>query len=640
MFQSFDTVSQPDRSGERLAAVRATFGDLGIDALVVPHADEFQSEYLAPGAERLAWLSGFTGSAGFALVAREAAHIFSDGRYTIQLREQTDDSLWTRHELPDAKLKDVLKDYPDLRLGADPWLHTLKGMKQLGDMVGEGSFVRLPVNPIDLVWDDQPPPPQAPVVMHSFAYAGVLAKDKLAAAQQALTEADADVHVVSDPLSFAWLFNMRGSDVAHNPVPLTRAILRRERRPIAFVNERRLPLSARAYLTQIADIAPERDFARTLAEVATGKSVLLDPDRTPDAIRGIVEWAGGSVVRGEDPALLPRARKNDTEIDGARTAHRRDGAAMAEFLHWLEGREAGTVTEIEAAERLEQARRETGERLKEPLREIAFDTISGAGPHGAIVHYRVMRDTDRVLNGGELFLCDSGGQYLDGTTDITRTVAIGEPPAAAREHFTLVLKGMIAISRLRCPKGTEGRQIDAIARVPLWMRGLDYGHGTGHGVGAYGAVHEGPQGISKRSAVPIEPRMILSNEPGHYREGEYGIRIENLILAREPKTIDGGEEMMWFETLTLCPIDRRLIVRELLDGAELEWLDAYHDRVLREVGPLVANDEVRAWLRDACEPLRPAPEADPQTVEGTMLTMDGAAASLPDGPQSDDRKSA
>ena len=635
MFQTFETSSEPEQSRDRIARLRTTFGNLGVDAFLIPHADEFLGEYVPAGAERLAWVSGFTGSAGFAVVTRDEAHIFSDGRYTIQLRDQTDEAVWTRHELPDAKLTDVLGG-ERVRLGIDPWLHSMASVRKLAEQFEE-RLVRLPLNPIDLVWSDRPPAPQKPIAIHPIEYAGKLAREKIEDANAALWKKGADLFVVADALSFAWLLNLRGSDVAHTPVPRARAILRKDRRPIAFVNEKRLTLSARAYLTQIADIVSEREFARTLAEQSTQKTVLLDPHRTPDAIRGIVEWAGGTVSEGRDPTLLPRARKNETEIEGARAAHRRDGAAMVEFLQWLSSREPGTLTEIEAAERLEAIRRRVGDRLDEPLREIAFDTIAGAGPHGAIVHYRVSRDTDRGLNAGELFLVDSGGQYEDGTTDITRTVAIGTPTALARKHFTLVLKGMIAISRLRFPKGTEGRQIDAIARTALWNDSLDYGHGTGHGVGSYGAVHEGPQGISKRSSAPIEPGMILSNEPGLYVEGEYGIRIENLVVAREA----GDGDWLNFETLTLCPIDRELIDPTILDQVEREWIDAYHARVFREVSPLLDDDQVRTWLRTACAPFgdtAPANDHDGEVDERDLLLLDGAAVSLPDSPQGDDRR--
>ena len=639
MFQTFESSSQPEQSRERVMRLRATFDDLGIDAFLIPRADEFLGEYVPAGSERLAWISGFTGSAGFAVVTRHGAHVFSDGRYTLQLRDQTDDAVWTRHELPEAKLENVLADDAG-RLGIDPWLHSVAAVRKLAATFGD-RLVRLPVNPVDLVWSDRVPSPQGAIAIHPIEYAGKLAREKIEDANEAVSEKAADLFVVSDALSFAWLLNLRGSDVAHNPVPRCRAIVRTGRRPIAFVNEKRLTLSARAYLTQIADLASEREFARTLAEQAKGRTVLLDADRTPDAIRGIVEWAGGSVAEGRDPTLLPRARKNETEIEGARAAHRRDGAAMAEFLYWLSSREPGTLTEIEAVERLEAIRSSVGDRLDEPLREIAFDTIAGAGPHGAIVHYRVTQETDRGLNAGELFLVDSGAQYYDGTTDITRTVAIGTPPAHARAHFTLVLKGMIAISRLRFPKGTEGRQIDVIARAALWSRGLDYGHGTGHGVGSYGAVHEGPQGISKRSSAPIEPGMILSNEPGIYIEGDYGIRIENLILAREAERTEGGGAMMSFETLTLCPIDRALIDPSLLDREERDWLDRYHARVMREVEPLLNDERVRTWLREACAPLDDqvsATDAETAVEERDLLLLDGAAASLPDRAQGDDRQ--
>ena len=654
MFQSFDVTSDPAASADRVRALREQFDLLEIDAFLVPHGDEHMGEYPPPSAARLEWLSGFTGSAGFAIVARDGAHIFSDGRYTLQLADQTDGEVWQRHDLVSEPLAEFLPTLGAIRLGVDPWLHTIEGARRLTAALKDagGLLVRLAANPVDAIWRDRPAKPQAKVQLHRVEHAGRLAKDKLSDMREAVAKAGAVSHVVTDPLSLAWILNLRGSDVAHNPVPLAWAIVHAERRPTVFIDEQRLSLSARAYLTQLADISPQSDLARSVAASAEAGPVMLDADRAADALRGIVEWAGGRVVEATDPALLPRAIKNDTEIAGARAAHRRDGAALAAFLHWLDGRESGTVTEIEAAQTLERFRVQTGERLGESLREIAFETISGSGPHGAIVHYRVTTDTDRALGDGELYLVDSGGQYLDGTTDVTRTVAIGTPTAEMREHFTLVLKGMIAISMLRFPRRIEGRHIDAIARQALWRHGLDYDHGTGHGVGSYGAVHEGPQGISRRSSAPFEAGMIVSNEPGYYRTGEYGIRIENLLLVRDATPIDGGERPMHgFETLTLAPIDRTLVDVDRLDDRELAWLNDYHARVQREVGPIV-EDGVRSWLTKACAPIErerhaaasaPAPAPVPIIMPDPVddVTAEGAPPSvLADGAKQDDQRDA
>ena len=625
MFQSFENRSEGHRSAERLEALRDVMASEGIDALVVPHADEHQSEYPAPSAERLAWLSGFTGSAGFAVVTRDNAFLFSDGRYTLQMREQTDDDAWTLRTLPVDTLEKLLEELGRVTLGVDPWLHTIAEARRLTLAVERagGTLLRLAQNPIDRIWSDRPARAAGPITIHRLEHAGRTAKDKLADVAKAMAGKGADLHVVTDPLSLAWLFNLRGSDSAHNPIFFGWAIVHANRRPIVFVDEARLALSSRAYLTQLGDIVPESQFARHLAEASEGRAVWLDPVRAPDAVRGIVEWAGGSVVEEQDPVLLPRAIKNDVEIEGARKAHRQDGAAMVAFLIWLEGREVGTVTEIEATQRLERIRFETGERLGMPLREIAFDTIAGSGPHGAMVHYRVTSDTDRALGDGELFLLDSGGQYSEGTTDITRTLAIGKPTDEMRRLFTLVLKGMIAISRLRFPDGVAGSHIDAIARQALWAQGLDYAHGTGHGVGSYLAVHEGPHGISRRAKEPLKPGMIVSNEPGFYAEGRFGIRIENLVLVTEPELVDGAEiETMAFETLTLCPIDRALVEPSLLEPAELDWLDRYHARVFREIEPLLANDIERAWLDRACAPIAHA--------SGEMSKRDDEAGSKDD----------
>ena len=608
MFQSFESKSERDQSAERVRDLRQMFDELAIDALLVPHADEHLSEYPPAYAERLAWLTGFTGSAGHAIVTRERAYIFSDGRYTLQLQQQTDPDIWTRMDMTFAPLAEFVRESSLGRLGIDPWLHSIEEARKLDISAREsgGSIVRLPGNPIDRLWRDRAPVPTAPVMIHPAEHAGRLSRDKIADMQGAVRSASAASFIVTDLLSLAWIFNIRGSDVAHNPFALGWAIVYADRRPVFVMDENRMHLSTRAYLTQLADLAAAGEFPELVGQAADAGPVLLDPKRAPDALRAIVEWAGGTVVEAEDPALLPRAIKNDVEIAGARAAHRRDGAAMARFLAWLDEMPSGRLTEIDAVRKLEECRRDTGRRLGMELREIAFDTISGSGPNGAVVHYRVTEETNRTLGEGELFLIDSGGQYLDGTPDVTRTVAIGTPTSEMRERFTLVLKGMIAISTLRFPERIEGRHIDAIARVALWRRGLDYGHGTGHGVGSYGAVHEGPQGLSRRSAAQLKPGMIVSNEPGYYKAGEYGIRIENLVIVHEPRPVPDGEvEMMGFETLTFCPIDRRLIDTSLLDDEERGWLDAYHATVLETIEPLLEDDDrtTRSWLRAACAPL-------------------------------------
>ena len=601
MLQSFDTVSDPSLAGPRVARLRAWLAGQGLDGFLVPRADEHQGEYVPARAERLRWITGFTGSAGVALILSDRAHLFVDGRYTLQAAQQADPALFAVESLietpPPAFIRENLAE--GLAIGFDPWLHTIGDAAALKSAVEArgGRLVALDRNAVDAVWEDQPAPPLEPVGIHPGQFAGRLAKDKLADLAKAVAEAGADCCVLTDPASLAWAFNIRGNDVPHTPLALGFAILRADGLPMLFMDKRKLPMRAEAYLTQLADLMPPSALDDELKRLAvSGAKVGLDTALAAEKLRMVVEDNGGTVVAMADPARLPRAAKNTAELAGTRAAHRRDGVAVTRYLAWLDRRQPGTVDEIGAVTALEEARRTAGEEAQMPLRDISFDTISGAGPNGAIIHYRVTTATNRVLGDGELFLVDSGAQYQDGTTDITRTVPIGQPSDEMRERYTLVLKGMIGISLMRFPAGTRGADIDAVARMALWKAGLDYGHGTGHGVGSYLSVHEGPQRIAKTGTEKLLPGMILSNEPGYYKAGHYGIRLENLIVVTEPQAIPGGEKPMHgFETLTLAPFDRRLIVADLLTPEERTWLDAYHARVLAEIGPLL-GDEDRAWL--------------------------------------------
>ncbi|KQT50886.1 X-Pro aminopeptidase [Aureimonas sp. Leaf454] len=607
MFQSFDDVIDFSQSARRVEQLRRLLAAEGLDGFVVPRADEHQGEYIPPSAARLSWLTGFSGSAGVAVVLQDRAFILVDGRYTVQVRDQVDLDVFEPRNSVETPLAEFLtQEAKGLTMAVDPWLHTIgeiAGLRAALEASG-GSLVEMSGNPVDRIWNDRPAPPKGAISVHPERYAGRAAGEKLAEIETALERASADACVLTDPSSIAWLFNIRGSDVAHTPLPLAFAVLHRGEMAELFVEADKLGSPADHHLGDLARIARPEDFEASLKALA-GKAVLLDPSLAAARIATLVEGAGGRIVRGADPARLPRAIKNAAEIAGSRAAHRRDGAAVTAFLHWLDEQAPGTVTEIAAAERLEAFRSRFGEADGMALRDISFDTISGSGPNGAIVHYRVNRDTDRTLGAGELFLLDSGAQYLDGTTDITRTIPIGVPTEDMRRAFTLVLKGMIAISTARFPKGTRGLDLDPLARIALWKAGLDYAHGTGHGVGSYLSVHEGPQSISRRGAVAIEPGMMLSNEPGYYREGAFGIRIENLILALPAEPIAGGDiAMLGFETLTFVPIDRRLIDPALLTRDERDWLDRYHADVRRTIAPLLEGEGAAAWLETMTQPLQ------------------------------------
>jgi Xaa-Pro aminopeptidase len=604
MFQSFDSTANPEQGPARVKKLRALLAENDLHGFLVPRADEHQGEYVAPRSERLQWMTGFTGSAGAALVLRETAHLFVDGRYTLQAKQQAGAATFTIEDLmgnPPAKwlTENAAKGW---RIGIDPWLHTISEARALRKALepAGGELVALETNPVDAIWNDQPGPPAGAIAIQPLAYAGEEAIAKLARLATAVKDAGANATVLTDPASLAWAFNIRGADIPHTPVPLGFAVLHAKDRHALYIDGRKLDADARAHLEPLARLCPPDTLEADLRQLAeTHATVALDPALAAEKLRLLVEEAGGTITEMPDPARIPRATKNAAELDGARAAHRRDGAALAKFLCWLDAQKPASVDEIGAARQLEDARRAVGEATQMPLREISFDTISGAGPNGAVIHYRVTRDTNRTLGAGELYLVDSGGQYKDGTTDITRTVAVGEPSAEMRRHYTLVLKGLIGLSQLRCPVGTRGADIDVVARAALWQAGLDYAHGTGHGVGAFLSVQEGPQRIAKTGTAKLLPGMIISNEPGFYKEGAYGIRLENLIVVTPAEDIPGGEiAMHGFETLTLVPFDRRLIDTALLTEAERSWLDCYHARVLTEIGSMV-DGETLAWLERA-----------------------------------------
>ena len=593
----------------RLADLRAELRTRGLDGFIVPRADAHQLEAPPAHAQRLTWLTGFTGSAGLAIVLKDRAAIFVDGRYTLQVETEVDTGAIEPRHLSDAPPSDFIAEHlVGGTLGYDPWLHSADGVTRLQAAVERagGSLQAVDGNPLDAVWPDQPPAPLTPASLHDLVHAGEAAADKRARIARTLADAGQVAAVLSLPDSICWLLNVRGRDVANTPLVLSFAVLHADGRVDWYVDPRKVPADVCDGLDEAVRLHAPELFASALdALAAGGQPVRVDAASAPAAIAQRIEAAGGRVARDEDPCLLPKARKNATELAGSRSAHLRDGAAVTRFLCWLQTRaperaERGEpVTEIEAAEALAAFRR------ADPLfRDHAFDTISGAGEHGAIVHYRVDETSNRDLRPGELYLVDSGGQYLDGTTDITRTLPVGDPTPEQRSRYTLVLKGHIALSLARFPEGTSGSQIDALARRPLWSAGLDYDHGTGHGVGSYLGVHEGPQRISKRpSSVALEPGMICSNEPGYYKTGAYGIRIENLVAVT---ALEGGSEdsraMLGFETLTLAPYCRALIDTEILTPEEIAWIDSYHSRV-RETLTSQLDAETARWLAGETAPL-------------------------------------
>lgn len=603
MLQTFHSLSEPERVAERVKALRAYMAKAKIDAVLVPRSDKHQGEYVPACAERLQWLTGFSGSAGLAVVAKKSAVLMIDGRYTVQAAAETDTKVFEVSLLPRGKLADWLTANVGKggTIGFDPWNHTAGEIHRLtAALAPKGIKLKaLSNNPIDVLWGKaRPKPPQNPVIAQPIAFAGRTAADKISELQTRLKEEGQSAVILTLPDSICWLFNIRGSDVAHNPVALAFAIVPASGKAELFIAPDRLEPEAHAEVTPVAKLLMPAMLANRVKELkAKGKRVRLDPE---SAAYWFEQKLGAKLIaRGQDPCIVPKAIKSDAEVIGARAAHVRDGHAVVRFLAWLDDWASdGTLDEITAVQKLEEFRRDTN-----MLRDVSFPTISGSGPNGAIVHYRVSDESNRRVQPGELFLIDSGGQYPDGTTDITRTVAVGKPTEDMKRHFTAVLKGHIAVATARFPKGTRGIDLDPFARRALWQIGADFDHGTGHGIGSYLSVHEGPQSISRAGIAPLHPGMLISNEPGYYKVGEYGIRIENVVLVTLPEPVDDGDrEMMAFETLTLAPIDRRLITPEMLEKSERDWLNGYHKHVFDTLAPSL-DPSTRNWLKQATQPI-------------------------------------
>ena len=596
MYQTFDVTARPEQGPPRLAALRAEIKSAGLDGFLVPRADAHQGEYVAPRDERLSWLTGFTGSAGFCAVLKEKAGVFIDGRYRTQVKRQVSEE-FTPVPWPEVQLGAWLKEQLPSggRIGFDPWLHSLSQIEELSRALeGSGIELQQSSNLVDAIWSDQPEPPKERVQLHALEYAGETAEAKAERLAAGLRKASRSAAVITLPDSIMWLLNIRGSDIPRNPVAHGFAILHDDARIDLFMANEKLTEVAGSLPPTVTRYEPE-GFLQAISALK-GK-VSVDAGSLPQIL---ADALGDRLVKSGDPCALPKARKNTAEIEGSAAAHLRDGAAVIELLAWLDQQAPGSVTEIQVAQRLEELRR------RDPaLRDISFETIAGTGENGAVMHYRVTEETDSLLEDGHLLVLDSGGQYLDGTTDITRTIAIGTPGQEECEAFTRVLQGMIAMSRLRWPKGLAGRDIEAIGRMPLWLAGQDFNHGLGHGVGAFLSVHEGPQRLSRVSTVPLEEGMILSNEPGYYREGAFGIRIENLLVVKQApalNSIDPEREMLDWRTLTFAPIDRRLIVTEMLSADERAWLNDYHAQVAQKLRDRVSS-AAQAWLNDATRPI-------------------------------------
>ncbi len=598
VFQSFKEQADKKNVAPRLQALRQAMAEKGVDAFLVPRADRHRGESVPASEARLAWLTGFTGSAGMAVIGTDAAGLFVDSRYTLQAPAQTDTDLVQIHEWLGSGVSPQLRDYvPEGgTIAYDPWLHTPGEIRDLAAKLGGHASLLAGPNLLDSIWPDRPSAPTSSIEFLGHNRAGRSAEHKVEEIQASLMSEDAAAAVLTLPESICWLFNIRGRDVPNTPFVLGFAIVPNEGLPTLFLDDGKIDDQLRAALAGVAHVESSATLADALQQLgAKGKSILIDPATAPEAVASILKQAGATLIEKRDPVLLPKSRKNQAELAGMREAHLLDAVALAKFLNWFDqAAPSGALSEIAVVTALEAVRRE-----EETCIDASFDTISGAGPNGAIVHYRVTESTNRPLNPGELMLVDSGAQYLSGTTDITRTLSTGAASDEEKDRFTRVLKGMIAISLARFPKGTTGAQIDVLARQFLWQDGVTYNHGTGHGVGAYLGVHEGPVGISTRVTAPFEPGNVLSNEPGYYKAGAYGIRIENLITVIESPDYDGFLE---FETLTLVPIDKRLIDPALLVPAERNWLDAYHQRVWTEIGPKLEGD-VKRWLQNATSPL-------------------------------------
>jgi Xaa-Pro aminopeptidase len=603
LFQTFEEPESGVALTARLSAFREELARRKLAGFVIPRADQQQNEYVAPSEERLAWLTGFTGSAGMAIVLTQAAALFVDGRYTLQAAKQIDAKAWSVEPLVEPPPETWLAKHLNAgdRLGFDPWLHTSAAAERLATACTKAGaeLVAIDSNPLDSVWTERPAPPLGPVAVHGTQFSGEAEAEKLRRIRLEIVRLGVDALVLSDSHAVAWTFNIRGADVSHTPLPLSYALVPKDGRPVIFIDHRKLSNSVRDHLEASADVEEPDALAPALSELAqSGAAIALDGATAAEALSRLIEAAGGKAIRGNDPVSLLKAVKNSTEIEGTRRAHRRDAVALTRFLAWID-REApsGALTEIDTVEALETFRRNTG-----ALKDVSFPTIAGTGANGAIVHYRVTRKTNRRISPGDLLLIDSGAQYEDGTTDVTRTIAIGQPTEEMRDRFTRVLRGHIAIARAVFPDGTTGAQIDPLARQFLWQAGVDFEHGTGHGVGSYLSVHEGPARISKLGTTPLRRGMILSNEPGYYKTDGFGIRIENLELVVGADIAGAEKPVNAFETLTLAPIDRRLVDLNMLTGDELSWLNDYHARVRHEVRPHV-DEATRVWLDAATEPM-------------------------------------
>jgi Xaa-Pro aminopeptidase len=596
MFQSFEVTARPEQGPPRLAALRDVLKAERLDGFLVPRADAHQGEYVAPHDERLGWLTGFTGSAGFCAALRDTAGVFIDGRYRTQVKAQVAAD-FTPVPWPEVTLADwLIEQLPQGGvIGFDPWLHSAGQLEQVTEaLAGSGIEMRQCANLVDRIWPDQPAPPMAAAKVHPLEFAGESHAAKIARLGTALEKAGQQGAVITLPDSLCWLLNIRGADIARNPVVHGFAVLQASGAVDLFVDPSKLG-DVKDHLGDAVTLHDPAQFLPFLGQLSG--PVRIDKHSVPVIV---AEALGAVAVFGDDPCALPKACKNPAEIAGSAAAHLRDGAALCEVLAWLDTQPVGSLKETDVVSRLEAARRRDN-----ALQDISFETIAGTGPNGAIMHYRVSADSDSPLQDGHLLVLDSGGQYLDGTTDITRTIAIGTPPEAASAAFTRVLSGMIAMSRLRWPTGLAGRDIEAIGRMPLWLAGQDFDHGLGHGVGAYLNVHEGPQRLSKLSHVPLQAGMILSNEPGYYREGAFGIRIENLLVVQEAADLATGDahrRMLDWRTLSFAPIDRRLIVPDMLEADARHWLNRYHAEVAEKIGPRV-SPVTKLWLDDATAPI-------------------------------------
>ena len=604
MRQTFDEQADPSFGSKHLPLIREAMVRQGLDGFLIPHEDEHQNEYLPDANERLAWATGFTGSAGAAVVLADKAAVFVDGRYTLQVRDQVDTDLFETLDMMEGGVPAYIESAARSGqvIGYDPKLVSPDGLARLAAAAAKVGASIKPVepNPVDEAWGAaRPAQPAAPVVPHSLTFAGEESAAKRARVGADIAAQGADAAIFTAPASLAWLFNIRGGDVIRSPLPLGQAILDKDGSAVLLLDPAKVTPDLPAWLGNQVMLEEPGAMTRLMVGLR-GKKVLVDPGQSATWYFDVARASGVEVIRAPDPVALPRACKNATEVEGARRAHLRDGAALTRFLHWLAtDAQTSLPDEVEVVTKLEGLREETG-----ALKDLSFDTIAGAGPNGAIVHYRPTHRTNRRLEPGQILLVDSGAQYLDGTTDVTRTVVMGEASPEMRDRFTRVLRGHIALARVRFPAGTTGSQLDSLARAPLWEAGLNYDHGTGHGVGSYLGVHEGPQRIAGRTdTTALQPGMIVSNEPGYYKTGAYGIRIENLQVVTPAAELKGGERpMLGFETLTLAPIDRKLIAVCLLTAEERAQLDAYHARVLAEIGPQLGAD-ARAWLEQVCDPL-------------------------------------